>query len=611
MPTSSSVKQTQGGLFYRNLGYLLPDAWPYWQRGEFSIPIDRVRAGAWPSGEVEPYPARPSQRKFYLGGDRRLAEIAANKLELLWETVKEDWENDPTLVFHDPETKATWPVVLDQPYWNDVTLQIAEAIRTHSSVVRLTLTPRLSGLIPTPHDMVKWASAVRERYPFVAVELADDQAEVAGRQHAREKAARYRRLASEALSTVSSQRLHAAIDAYVAWVKGHYVEHGGELTQWGGAKLRQIEFVMALPEAGDVPLCEYNTAKIDGILTAIAQRPMAKRTKKPVKVRFARNLIKEVRQFNKWLHRSPDWDWTRPLDYEVAQITIRTTPEERIGSAVQVVTYDFTELRLLWEYATPFDRLLMLLGLNCGFGRGEVTTLYRRELYLRSPNPVESFRLTPPTEAEVGDWIMRTRRKTGVFGIWRLWPLTARALDWWLTQRPESDSPYLLLTERGAPLAKRTSGGRQNSRVANRWAALMARVRKDHAGLRSKSFGKLRKTGGDAVRMEAGAELAYIYLTHGVPFKGDSLVEVYTNKPFPRLHEVLDLIGHRLEAIWQCVPDPFPVVTPKGGPNISRAVIRRIVELYEAGQTINEIAAETGVSRETVRRWVKRHQGRT
>lgn len=69
-----------------------------------------------------PYPARPTQPKFYLGNDRRLAEIAANKLELLWETVKEDWKDDPTLVFFDPDTKAKWPVDFDRPYWDDVTL---------------------------------------------------------------------------------------------------------------------------------------------------------------------------------------------------------------------------------------------------------------------------------------------------------------------------------------------------------------------------------------------------------------------------------------------------------------------------------------------------------
>ena len=611
MGKSTGVKQSLSGLYYRNLGYLLPDDWPFWQRGEYTIPIDQLRDGSLPSVEAKLYPARPSQPKFYLGGDRRLADIAANRLELLWETVKEDWEDDQTLFWYDPDSKVKWHVILDRPHWNDVTLQIAEAIRTHSSVVRLTLTPRLSGLIPTPHDMVKWASAVRERFPIIAVELADGQAEVAGRQHARDMAARHRRLASEALSTVSSQRLHAAIDAYVASVKGHYVESDGELTQWGGAKVRQVGFIKALPEAADVPLSEYDTPRIDGILAAIAQRPMSKRTGNPIKVRSARNLIKEVRQFNKWLHRSPDWDWTRPLDYEVAPITIRTDPEERSGSGVQVVTYDFSELRLLWEYAAPFDRLLMLLALNCGFGRAEVATLYRREVRLRSPNPIDTFRLAPPSENEVGHWIMRNRRKTGVFGAWRLWPITAKALDWWLAQRPASDSPYLLLTERGAPLAKRTTGGRQNSRVSNRWAALADRVRKDHAEFPKKSFNKLRKTGGNTVRLEAGGEIASIYLSHGVPYKDDNLVEAYTNKPFPTLHKVLDDLGRRLDVIWECIPDPFPDVTPKGGPNISRAAIRRIIELHEAGQTISEIAAETGFSRETVRRWVKRHQGQT
>ena len=53
------------------------------------------------------------------------------------------------------------------------------------------------------------------------------------------------------------------------------------------------------------------------------------------------------------------------------------TPKEQAGAAssLQVETYSPDEIKLLYRYATPFERVALLLGLNCGFGAGELATL--------------------------------------------------------------------------------------------------------------------------------------------------------------------------------------------------------------------------------------------
>jgi hypothetical protein len=72
-----NIKRADNGLYYRNLGYLLPAGWQTWKRELSYIEF----GGAKPSVEIAPYPSRPTQPKFYLGRTERDAEIAAGRLE--------------------------------------------------------------------------------------------------------------------------------------------------------------------------------------------------------------------------------------------------------------------------------------------------------------------------------------------------------------------------------------------------------------------------------------------------------------------------------------------------------------------------------------------------
>jgi hypothetical protein len=250
--------------------------------------------------------------------------------------------------WYEPDAKSLYTVELDRPYWDEVTLQIAEAVRTHEPVARLAVPSYLSGHFHRPSDVTDWLADLRERFPVVALELADASLAADGRADTEQRARRYQRRAKSLLRTISPQRLYPALEAYRRWVETKYVELDGRQSQWAGAKLRQIGFVLA--STPDMSLSDFYTPQIDTLLDTIRRRPPSKRTGRPIAVKTANNLVYEVRQFVRWLHRSPEWDWTKPLDYEVMLVRVVTTPAERAGRVHQVKTYTVGELRLLWRY---------------------------------------------------------------------------------------------------------------------------------------------------------------------------------------------------------------------------------------------------------------------
>ena len=95
------------------------------------------------------------------------------------------------------------------------------------------------------------------------------------------------------------------------------------------------------------------------------------------------------------------------------RIPLSSTEKGRAARAVQVETYTPDELRTLWEYAPPFQRLLILLALNCGFGKAEVASLELSEVLLRR-HPREREVGYPGTDDD--GWVLRVRHKTGVYG---------------------------------------------------------------------------------------------------------------------------------------------------------------------------------------------------
>ncbi len=584
-----------------------------------------------------------SQHKFYLGREEGKAKVAAIRLEQLWAAVCRRWERWTLAVPREkpdesclvrtarvPGTGAnvTFGVAVGigedvefvrpgRPLWDDVTMAIAEAIRNGEAVARVPLPDKLIPKGQGDPSVGHWLMQLREDVPGIVIELLDtERNQQAAREiHAsalsmqttgREMISRGKRLMGQ---QSGGETLHIALDAFHNWIESEFLEVDGQLTDWGNTLARQTRFVRDhLP---DCFLIELDAHKADEHLNILRRRP-CRSNGEQISVKYAGNCLKTYRRFLRWLSKSRDFSWKKPTDLETTPLSIPLTPAEKLarGCVNQVETYSVDELCVLWEYASPFQRLLMLLALNCGFGRAEVVSICVQQV---------AFRQKHPHEREIGcatthndSWVFFLRRKNSVYGEFKLWPETVEALEWWLRQRETlevaHDLKTILVNTKGKPFGTRTAGGNRSSRIANGWCALTNRIRKDenHKDFRQLSFNKLRKTAGNFIRREASGEVASVFLCHGKPLKEDSHLEVYTNRPFAKVFEAIDAVGQQLKSVWASVEEPFPEAMKKGSPNIHPSRIRKIRRMRAQGFSVGKIAEEVGVDRSTVSRWSKR-----
>ena len=218
--------------------------------------------------------------------------------------------------------------------------------------------------------------------------------------------------------------------AYRKYVEEKFTEQGA-LTAWGMTQIGIVDFLVKhLP---DLPMDKLDMLGIESCLDVIRKRPLSvthsSKGQKPISLKYATNSIKQFRNFIRWLHRSSDWEWEKPRDYEVLPVRVVKTEAERRGGHAQVKTYSVDELVTIWKYATPRVRAMMALALNCAFGAGEIATLLTDEVMLDMIHPhAEQVGLS--SEEEFGSWIMRNRRKTEVYGEWRLWSISVQATRW-------------------------------------------------------------------------------------------------------------------------------------------------------------------------------------
>lgn len=334
--------------------------------------------------------------------------------------------------------------------------------------------------------------------------------------------------------------LHMALDAYIAHLTSTQADESG----WGRVKVRQA---MSLKEHhADFPLAKLTLDRMEQMLDVWVKRPAVKdknKIGKQISKLTARNQIKQLRDFWKWLHRSEQFSWKRPDGWEDLRgraYTPRTLPSDAIAliQTVQVQTYSADEIKIILANATPLVRAFVLLGLNCGFSIAEISTLSVHEIHLAERHP---------HYGELGDYIRRVRLKSGVYGEWKLWPETVEAIQWAFNRRQEikPSHSFLFTTESGLPYNARTASGNKPNKIPSLWNNLHKKL----AGkCRKLAFKFLRKTSGDMVRRIADGETMGIHLTHGHPVKSDTLADIYTNRPFDKVFAATDMIRKQLFA---------------------------------------------------------------
>jgi hypothetical protein len=492
-------------------------------------------------------------KRFYLGFDAKEAEARKLRLEQLWSYVEQrEGRWTPFILFLGKAiAKGQYEVVVDE--WISALAGENARIKAHA------------------------LTNLQKDFPIIRMVLND-----AAANEERARCAKELEEEAQAYRGTTGQTLYQALDSFREWIKEKYREVGTEKLKPSGKRLMNNVLILKRHQ-GDMPLSKFGLQAIEDMEDHWQARPKTARGKIAA-IETAREQIKLVRKFVNWLNKSEAFNWRRPLDYVVRRMKISPTPEELAARASpeQVKRYKRAELLVLWQYATSLERVLICLGMNCGFGAAEIKSLYLSEIQ--------------------GNYIKRIRRKTLVYGEWCLWDITVKALDWYKThRRPKSDEPHLILSRNGFPLVS-SENGNNNASISNWWTNLLDRITEDYPTFRRLTFNKLRKTSGNLIRQIADGETMRVFHARGKPVVTDDHSEVYSNRNFSRVFKAIRIMGKKLASVFNSVPDPFPVKQTK--PHLTPAKRDRIKELRQQGYTLAKIGEMVGCSDETVRKYL-------
>jgi hypothetical protein len=253
--------------------------------------------------------------------------------------------------------------------------------------------------------------------------------------------------------------------------------------------------------------------------------------------------------------------------------------------AADVPVWTMAQLKILNEYATPIERIFLLLGLNCAYGADQAGRLRVGHLHLND---------------EGASYIRRIRRKRRTRSIHLLWHQTAEGLRWALERRKSqpSDTDILLLTEKGLPYWRKTKNGNRAHAIPRLWNDLLKRVQRDHPDFPRLPFNSLRDTSADMVRRLAGEEVASLHLAHKHQSKDENLGR-YTNPVRKRHFRALRRLERKLEPIFTAAGDGWSQ-RPKTYLGLSKT--KKVLELRSQGVAPKQIAETLGISVASVHR---------
>jgi hypothetical protein len=497
-----------------------------------------------------------AQQRFYLGRDKNSAQVSETRLEVFWTALEE---------YFAAERKG------EIPLWEEWSLEIAAAIADGKMVISPPSPPAsLVAWFPDDPDIVAagWLDILQSHFGGVV-----------GVSGAVPVAYRGRGEFDTPKPVHTGHTLHSAIDAYIEYLHQRHRTAEGIVSQTGKKQGERAERLKR--HHPDCPLYDLTAKKIEEILLYWGKRPLAAKEK-----RYSRDTCKNqlilIRAFLKWLHRS-EMKWKLPPDYLFPRMKIEWLASE-VSSEVKKRTFTMEQVSILWKYATPLEKVFIALGLNCGFGAGEIGTLAETEVN--------------------GRVIKRLRHKTKVFGAWWLFPITCAAVAW-ARKRKEVlgfTSDYLLVSDSGKPYCAVTVGNNNNQKIRNSWNRLLKRVRQEHDDFPRLSFGKLRKTAASWMRRVGGGEMGSIFLTHGKA-TDDPLLDVYANRHFRTLFKCQKRIWKKLRHVL-AGEFPEPKAHKPTSHRLEDALKKRIQKLKQRGYRLTKIAHMTNTPLTTVRRIV-------
>lgn len=400
--------------------------------------------------------------------------------------------------------------------------------------------------------------------------------------------------------------LHEALDCYVEHdVKKHNINlETGELTLYGNLRKERAERFQEHHD--DCQLSTLNFDRCEEMIRYWRQRPRRKDSNEITSKDNARHHISELLRFFRWLDQTERFAWIMPRGVERIDRKIHNTDTERAAhlSAIRKTTYSVAELAVLNHHATPIERLILYLGLNCAMGASELGRLQVGDILLSHKHEFADRLNFVSTESD--SFVRTLRPKTSVFGEWLLWAETVEIVQWGIVRRQKikgcRPDARLVVSEHGKPWYDEAASKNPQAKFTNVWSGLIRRVRKekDLEGFRQLPFGTLRDTLPDVIRHHFSDELASLCVAHGSPFKSDKLLDCYTNKPFGRLHQAIRDLHEHFAPVFVAAPSD-PTAQPRRQ-CISLGKQERIRALLAGSVPVTKIARDCGVDTATVYR---------
>jgi integrase len=511
--------------------------------------------------------------RFYLGDNEDRAKSKMVILTEMWRALKSRWER-----WRDAGMAET-----EFPMWDETTLTIAQAISEGRWSVKVHVPPEIDS-----DGVAHWLVDLRATYPMIAISIDNEEAIAQVNQEMRtfgeaEAEREYKRhrnritmlqktFAGYGAKIRTNYTLHDALDSYIDFLKNKHRDVEGRTNQTG---LKQSDRINRIKNnAPNLSLDDFQETQIRTIIEYWRTRPTS-RLEKKYSPTTCHHTITAFRAFIQWLHRNPDFQWKKPPDFDFEKINIVRSNEEKHSRAfVRVFTRE--QIAILWNHATEFQRKIILLGLNCGFLRSEISHLDWSHIN--------------------GNIIRNLRPKTGVVGEFMLWETTLKYLG---ERKP---SGPVVTTKNGNSVASLTKSSNVSAIIPNSWNRLISRIQKSHPDFERLPVKHLRKTAAQMILQVSDGETAGVFLQHGRPVESDRELPAYANPVFERVFRAQKMVWENLKDIFT---DNEPVDLPR---KLSLVQIKQIRKEKRHGIKTKWLAGKFGVSEDTIRRVTRKNK---
>jgi hypothetical protein len=204
--------------------------------------------------------------------------------------------------------------------------------------------------------------------------------------------------------------LHMAFREYVLWLEDNWHNTAtNNISGWGNTQRRQTNRLSG--HHRDLNINELGFEAIDSMIQYWRNRPLKGDGQTQMSVDYCGNMVSQLKRFFDWLHTSR-FAWRKPVDYSEIRTTIRRSVADIQVGLEQVETFSLDELVLLNRFATPLERIWVLLGLNCGFGMAETASLLVNQNFLFEAHEPHLQVLLDYESTDQDSFIKRVRPKS-------------------------------------------------------------------------------------------------------------------------------------------------------------------------------------------------------